>query len=108
MIYCVGPEGDQANDAQDFIDAVEGTGKNLFRAVGQYNEPTANRVPIDLVRVCLVSFLSNILVHISSLPPRSRSLPQSPSPHTHFYLFLWHIHTQARVHTQARDEESAW
>ena len=60
MIYCVGPEGDQAKDAEDFIHAVKETGQNLFRAVGQYNMstrlPTANRVPIDLVRVCLVSF----------------------------------------------------
>ena len=55
MIYCVGPEGDQAKDAEDFIHAVQETGKNLFCAVGQYNEPTANRLPIDLVRVCLVS-----------------------------------------------------
>ena len=56
MIYCVGPEGDQAKDAKDFMDALHSTGKNLFLAVGQYNEPTASRQPIDLVRVCLVSF----------------------------------------------------
>jgi hypothetical protein len=55
MIYCVGPEGDQAKDAKDFIGAVKETGKNLYRAVGLYNQPTANRVPIDFVRVCLVS-----------------------------------------------------
>jgi hypothetical protein len=55
MIYCVGPEGDQAKDAQDFIRAVKETGQNLFRAVRQYNEPTAHRRPIDFVRVCLVS-----------------------------------------------------
>ena len=55
MIYCVGPEGDQAKDAKDFIGAVKETGKNLYRAVGLYNQPTAKRVPIDFVRVCLVS-----------------------------------------------------
>ena len=54
MIYCVGPEGDQARDAEDFIDAVKETGHNLFCAVRQYNQPTANRLPIDFVRVCLV------------------------------------------------------
>ena len=55
MIYCVGPDGDQTKDAQDFTDAVNETGQNLFRAVRQYNQPTANLAPIDFVRVCLVS-----------------------------------------------------
>ena len=55
MIYCIGPEGDQVKDAKDFIDAVKETGHNLFCAVRQYNQSTAHRVPIDFVRVCLVS-----------------------------------------------------
>jgi hypothetical protein len=55
MIYCVGPQGNQAEDAEDFKGAVKETGQNLFRAVRQYNQPQANRVPIDFVRVCLVS-----------------------------------------------------
>ena len=55
MIYCVGPEGDQARDAEDFIGAVKETGQNFCRAVRQYNQSTAHGVRIDFVRVCLVS-----------------------------------------------------
>lgn len=56
MIYAVGPEGDQAEDADDFIMAVQYTGENMYRAVTLYNQsPPQKRPPIDFVRVCLVS-----------------------------------------------------
>ena len=56
MIYAIGPEGDQAEDADDFIMAVQCTGENMYRAVTLYNQsPPQKRSPIDFVRVCLVS-----------------------------------------------------
>jgi hypothetical protein len=42
MIYCVGPEGDQTKDAGDFMYSAKETGENFFRAVAQYNDPSAN------------------------------------------------------------------
>jgi hypothetical protein len=79
MIYCVGPEGNQATDAEDFIGAVKETGQNLFRAVRQYNQPTANRVPIDFVRVCLVSLTFLLTSPLSPLLSLSLSLSLSVS-----------------------------
>jgi len=56
MVYVVGPEGDQAENASDFVSAVQYTGSNLYRAVALYNQhTTSKRVPISYVRVCLVS-----------------------------------------------------
>jgi hypothetical protein len=76
MIYTIGPHAAQAKNAEEFIAAVKQTGENLVSAVQQYNRPTADRIPIDVVRVCLVS------VHPNS-PLLSPSLSLSPTIPTH-------------------------
>jgi hypothetical protein len=55
MIYCVGPDSNQARDLTDLLDTVKETGTYMFRSVSLYNSRPDVCVPIVFVRVCLVS-----------------------------------------------------
>jgi hypothetical protein len=61
MIYAIGPEGPQAKSVEDFLDAVEATGKGIIDAVTMHNRAAESDSVssvfrrISTLRVCLIS-----------------------------------------------------
>jgi hypothetical protein len=54
MVYAIGPEGSQAESAQDFVGGCEATGEAMLRALSQHNS-AGGAARLDVVRVCLIS-----------------------------------------------------
>ena len=53
MVYAIGPEGSQAESAQDFVGGCEATGEAMLRALSQHNS-AGGAARLDVVRVCVI------------------------------------------------------
>mmetsp|Transcript_26161 Transcript_26161/g.62420 ORF Transcript_26161/g.62420 Transcript_26161/m.62420 type:complete len:347 (+) Transcript_26161:6-1046(+) len=91
MVYVVGPEGSQAEDAGDFERGCEVAGENLLRAVSLHNKGQEGSKRIDIVRMCLVSGglfrhsdLSKVEVAGAFIRGMSRGFSPQDSPHVQF------------------------